>query len=86
VTFNNLKMKLNSIIFPAPRSSYTASQLLGEVLYVPKSSFLERHKNAMQQRLIESASRQNASYFGWGQGQQEIPSYGKATHIPCLFF
>ncbi len=30
-------MKLNKFIFPAPTSSYSANQLLGEIIYVPRS-------------------------------------------------
>lgn len=67
-------MKLNSIIFPAPSPSYTANQLLGEILYVPKSSFLEEHKRKMQQRLMEQAQKTNASYF-WGSAKASDLTY-----------
>ena len=30
-------MKLNKFIFPAPTSSYSANQLLGEIIYIPRS-------------------------------------------------
>jgi hypothetical protein len=32
-----ITMKLNKFIFPAPTSSYSANQLLGEIIYVPRS-------------------------------------------------
>jgi hypothetical protein len=32
-------MKLNRFIFPAPTSSYSANQLLGEILYIPREQY-----------------------------------------------
>lgn len=34
-------MKLNSLIFPAPKSSYDANSLLGEIVYIPRNSLLK---------------------------------------------
>lgn len=30
-------MKLNKIIFPAPKASYDSKQLLGEIVYIPRN-------------------------------------------------
>jgi len=30
-------MKLNKIIFPAPKSSYDSNSLLGEIVYIPRN-------------------------------------------------
>lgn len=32
-------MKLNKFIFPAPNSSYSANQLLGELIYIPRIEY-----------------------------------------------
>lgn len=31
-------MKLNKIMFPAPKSSYDSNSLLGEIVYIPRNS------------------------------------------------
>lgn len=54
-------MKLNKFIFPAPASSYSANQLLGEIIYIPRAHYTLRHEN---RKSSEASGGMNFSSLG----------------------
>src|SRR4051794_2273273 len=65
-------MKLNKLIFPAPKSSYSTGSLIGEILYIPKvQSFF------CYSRLSEATT--------FRQLIQKSQNHLNSGSIPCLY-
>jgi pimeloyl-ACP methyl ester carboxylesterase len=68
-------MKLNKIIFPAPKSSYTANQLLGEVIYIPRTK-----------EAYLTPQPPKTSFFGSSRSASSSDlANGRSSFIPCLY-
>lgn len=75
-------MKLNKIIFPAPKASYSSNQLLGEIIYIPRYRAAKDHHSSSSSKHLSSDSipsdHTNTSTVS-------TQTSGRALHIPCLF-
>jgi hypothetical protein len=74
-------MKLNKIIFPAPRSSYTPNQLLGELLYIPRDCLKLPDKENKNTNSGNSVKESSAST----KASSKPSNSNRSKHIPCLF-
>ena len=70
--------KLNSIIFPAPRSSYSDKTLKGKLIFLPR--------NALKQPINKKEEEKKSSFFSsWSSSSVETPRVSDRPPIPCLY-
>ena len=80
-------MKLNKLIFPAPRPSYNANQLLGDIIYLPRGQLLKDMNHQDDRNKVNTNfSSLIGSKNSFTSSSSQVASNGaRSNHIPCLF-
>ena len=73
-------MQLNSLIYPAPQSSYSAAAMKETILWIPRNALKEAHYEETKSSWFSSISKPSKEEF-------DKPQIKKSDRppIPCLF-